>query len=251
MPRLGAECLSQVLDAGQPMARAAALHIDRRYRLALGSLAALLATALPVRAAGGHHAVDDAALLDPGQCQIETWLDHETGGARMLLHAGPACRVGAVELGLNLDRVRLDGSGTTTVAGAQLKWARAIGDGWSTGVVVALAGQDRSPRYLGSGLVVPVTWQATEALLTHVNVGRDFRHGEPDTNRAGVALEWAALNTWSFVAERFREGGANFWRAGARWSLTPSTNVDLSRAQGLNGSAPAWWTLGLTWVFDR
>ncbi|MES1264956.1 MAG: hypothetical protein ABUU24_04795, partial [Variovorax sp.] len=83
------------------------------------------------------------------------------------------CRVGAIELGPNFDRVHLDGSGTTTVAAAQLKWARSI------------------------------------------------------------------------------VGGANFWRVGARWYVTPSTTVDLSPARGLNGNAPAWWTLGLTRMFDR
>jgi len=234
-----------------PLACARALHAAHRHRLALGTLAALIANASPVQAAGGHHAVDDAAMLDPGQCQIETWFDHETGNARTLLHAGPACRIGGVELGLSVDRVRLDGAGTTTVGGAQLKWAREIGNGWSTGVALAVAGQDRLPHDLGSTVVVPVTWKASETSLIHLNAGRDFRQHQPDTSHAGAALEWAPLSAWSFVAERFRESGANFWRTGARWSLTPSTNVDLSRARGLNDSAPAWWTLGLTRVLDR
>ena len=218
------------------------------------ALAAALVSAAPALAAGGHHAVDDAALLEPGQCQLELWWDHESGGARSLLHAGPACRVGAVELGLNLDHVRLDGTGTTSIAGAQLKWARDVGNGWSAGVVLWLAGQDRAPHNLGSTIVIPVTWQATETLLAHVNVGRDFRPGERDLNRAGIALEWTPLGNGSLngslIVERFREGGANFWRAGARWALTPMSSVDLSRARGLDSSAGAWWTLGLSWVFE-
>lgn len=226
------------------------LHGGRRHRLAFGA-AALIANASPVQAAGGHHAVDDAALLDPGQCQIETWFDRENGGALSVLHAGPACRVGAVELGLNLDRMQTDGRGTATVVGAQLKWTRSVSDGWNAGVVLALAGQDLSPRYLGSTLVVPVTWQVSESLLTHFNAGRDFRHGQPDISRVGLAVEWAPLAAWSLVAERFREGGENFWRAGARWSVTPTTNVDLSRVNGLAGSVPARWALGVTWVFDH
>lgn len=90
----------------------------------------------------------------------------------------------------------------------QLKWARAIGNNWSAGVVLVRAGQDRSPNYLGSTLVVPVTWQASESVLVHLNAGRDLRHGQPDTSHAGVALEWAPQAAWAFVAERFREGGA-------------------------------------------
>ena len=44
-------------------------------------------------AAGGHHAVDDAAILSRGECEGETWFSGEAGGRR-LLHAGTNCRVG-------------------------------------------------------------------------------------------------------------------------------------------------------------
>ena len=40
----------------------------------LVSIASLVAMA--ARAAGGHHSVDDATILDPGQCQLETWFEH-------------------------------------------------------------------------------------------------------------------------------------------------------------------------------
>ena len=77
-----------------PLACARALHAAHRHRLALGTLVALIANASPVRAAGGHHAVDDAAMLDPGQCQIETWFDHENGThARCCMPARPAASV--------------------------------------------------------------------------------------------------------------------------------------------------------------
>lgn len=140
----------------QRTAPAARHHIPRPF-LALGASLALMASAGRAHAAGGHHAVDDAALLEPGQCQLETWWDRETGGTRTLLHAGPACRIGTVELGLNLDRLRLDGTGTTTVAGTQIKWARPVHDSWSAGVVIGLAAQDHAPRFIGSTVVVPVT----------------------------------------------------------------------------------------------
>lgn len=213
--------------------------------------AAALTAAAPAFAAGGHHAVDDAALLETGQCQLETWWDREDGGDRSLLHAGPACRLGAVELGLNVDRLRVEGNGATTIGGAQIKWASAFSSDWSAGVVIAAAAWDRSPKFLGGSVVVPITWQTTETLLTHVNLGREFWHHRPDTHRAGLALEWAPMDAWSFVAERFREGGVNVWRIGTRWTITPQANVDLSRARGLADGSPSWWTLGFTWVFER
>lgn len=209
-----------------------------------------LAWTLQAHAAGGHHAVEDAAILESGQCQLETWGDREIGGAGSLLHVGTACHIGGVELGLNLDRVHL-ARAETTIAGPQVKWATALDKHFSMGLVLSTAWQGHSPRHLGSTLVVPATWQPAETVLVHLNAGRDFRSHGTDSNRAGIALEWAPMPAWSFVAERFRESRLDFWRAGARWALTTSLNVDLSRALGSSGSAPAWWTLGLTWVFDR
>jgi hypothetical protein len=83
----------------------------------------------------------------------------------------------------------------------------------------------------------------------HGNVGRDFQRAQPDSSRAGIAVEWTASAAWSLVAERFGEGGSDFWRAGARWNITPSASVDFSRARALGGAA--WWTLGFSWVFER
>lgn len=214
-------------------------------------LLTLWAAAWQAHAAGGHHAVDDAAILEPGQCQVETWRDQETGGARSLFHVGPACRIGAFEAGLNLDRTRAAGAETATVAGPQVKWAQPLGERFSAGAVVSTAWQDRSPARVGTTLVVPLTWRPGETVLVHLNAGRDFRRHDVDSNRAGAALEWTPLPAWSFVAERFRESRTDYWRAGARWALTPSLNVDLSRARGLGDSAPAWWTLGTTWAFQR
>ncbi|NRF66901.1 hypothetical protein HLB44_07895 [Aquincola sp. S2] len=59
------------------------------------------------------------------------------------------------------------------------------------------------------------------------------------------------MTAWSFVGEGFREGRTDYWRAGARWALTPALNVDFSRARGMDDDAPAWWSLGLGWVFER
>lgn len=214
-------------------------------------LAALLVSASRAGAAGGHHAVDDVSILEAGQCQIETWVDREDGNARRLLQAGTACRVGAVELGLNLDGTRVQGADTTTAAGPQIKWAQTVAKGFSVGVVGSTAWQRRSARRLSSTLVVPVTWQSSDSTWLHLNIGRDFRPHDVDTSRAGGAFEWTALANWAFVAERFRESRTNFRRAGARWTASASLSVDLSRASAMHDSAVAWWTLGLSWSFDR
>ena len=211
-------------------------------------------TPTQTHAAGGHHSVDDAAILDAGQCQIETWTDRHADSAQGLLHIGPACRVGAVELGLNLEREH-SGEGRTVRVGPQVKWAFDINDRLSVGVLATVgwqsAAHETALRFASSSVVVPVTWQIDESWRAHVNLGRDFRRAQPSTSHSGAAIEWSALPSVSFVAERFREGGGSAWRAGVRWMPMQALSIDLSRARGLRADAPAWWTLGLTWAFAR
>lgn len=71
--------------------------------------------------AAGHFDVDDAATLDPGQCQYETWWGRTGVEPVTGFHIGPACRIGPVELGLNLDRLSVQGLHSAT-GGPQLKW---------------------------------------------------------------------------------------------------------------------------------
>jgi len=217
-----------------------------RVERTLALLMALFGMAMRAHAAGGHHAVDDADILEPGQCQVETWVDRELGGARSLLQVGPACRIGPIEIGINLNRAWAAGAGSNTGYGPQIKWAGALTDDLRAGVVLSAAWRGRSANYVASTLIVPLTWKPVDPVLVHVNVGRDFRKDQTDSERAGAAIEWMPLPAWAFVAERFREGGANYWRAGARWTIATSLNVDLSHARGLAG-APSLWTLGVTW----
>jgi len=219
------------------------------WSAALG-LACLLGIGSEARAAGGHHAVDDAAILDPGSCQLELWIDHAAEGRGTLLHAGPACRVGPVELGLNLDRFHADGRGTVMAGGLQLKWARELVPALSAGVVIAAAVRDHEPNFIGTSVVLPLTWQASESLRVHVNAGRDFLQRAANPSRSGAAVEWDANAGWSLVAERFREVGLDFWRAGIRYAPRPDFSVDLSRAEGMAG-APDRWALGVTFAFSR
>lgn len=77
-------------------------------------LRALCATALVAAvtsdlAAGGHHAIDDAVILQRGACEIESWHARATDGER-LLHAGVGCGLGLVEVGLARDYTRLAGA---------------------------------------------------------------------------------------------------------------------------------------------
>lgn len=206
---------------------------------------------LTAQAAGGHHAVDDAAMLDVGKCKLEGWAERETGGARTLQHLGTGCRVGPVELGVNLDKEKQATLDAATSFGPQIKWAFPLNDVLSVGAVASAKFNSQSPRYASSTLVIPVTWRATNTLSAHLNYGRNFLRGGGGQPRGGLSLEWAPTSDLSLVAERFREAANNSTRLGARYALTPDVKLDISRARSLHSGGVSWWTAGVIWEFDR
>ncbi len=227
----------------------------RPARLALMAGALLLAGIHSAsQAAGGHFAVDDAALLDPGQCQVEAWQERGDAHRFRIDHVGPGCRLGALEWGLNLDRYRLSEGSRGTAFGPQLKWAMPVSESFSLGLSAA-SYWDRSrthgTHFAGTSLVVPLTWQALSSVAVHVNLGQDLHPGESNTARRGLALEWTPSAQWSTQIERFDDNGERRLRAGLRYSLTPALSFDLSRARHLGSDSRPWWAAGVNWAFDR
>lgn len=220
----------------------------RRALRRLAALSALVA-ATGAWGAGGHHAVDDAAILDEGACKVESWIAR--GGGERLLHPGAGCRVGPLELSAGADSARADGSSATGY-GLAAKWAAEVATGVSLGVVLAPGWQARvRPRYQGSTVLALATWAPRDDLALHFNLGRDFLHRADDEARHGASVEWTPRADWALVLERFRAEQTHFVRAGVRWSLREGWSVDLSRAQRLSGPGASDWTLGATWEFAR
>jgi len=199
-------------------------------------------------AAGGHFAVDDAAILDVGTCAVETWWER-ADVAGSLLHVGPACRVGPVELAVNVDRIQPRDHAPQTPVGPQIKWATPIGDRVSVGLVGLVAWQGSAPRYAGATVYAPLTLRVADALLLNVNVGRDWLRDLPTRWRAGASLEWHAAPEWTIIGERFRQYGADLARLGVRWQQSDSLGFDLSHARGVGATSARIWTLGATWTF--
>lgn len=221
----------------------------RAGALAALALAALCTTA-PAFAAGGHHSVDDAATLATTECEAEGWLARARGGER-LLHAGIGCRVGPVELGAYTEHARFQGE-SATGWGLEVKWAREVSEGFSLGVSVAPAWQARvRPRYQGTAVTALATWTPRHDLALHLNAGRELVHRGRDETRYGAAVEWAPVDDWTLLAERYREGGAHFARVGARWAVNDALSLDLSRAHRLGGGSESAWTFGVTWLLPR
>jgi hypothetical protein len=207
-------------------------------------------TAIAAQAAGGHHAVDDAALVETGTCEIEGWAARDSSQGH-LQHAGAACRVRDIELGLFTEHARQDGEGSTSY-GLQTKWAREIAPGLSAGFSAQAAWDaHQRPSYLATTIVGLVTWAARDDVNVHLNVGRDFVHRGPNQARSGASIDWMATSQWLLMAERYIEDQTHFARAGTRWFASDRFSMDLSRAHRLHGPKPSSWTLGATWTVGR
>ena len=222
-----------------------------------------LAAAIALAASGGawaagHFDVDDAGMLDPGQCQYEAWATRARvagGEPATTAHLGPACRVGAVELGLNLDHLWAHGERGTVLAGPQLKWTffgQQAGAPLAAALSVSAIFDTVRGGRAGGQFVIPVTWLATEQLQIHANLGADWAPvSGARTVRAGLAAEWAVSTQLSLIAERNRAAGVWTSRVGLRFSFTPLISLDLSAAR--IGSGP--WrghgvAVGLNHAFD-
>jgi hypothetical protein len=207
-----------------------------------------LVAPLLVQAAGGHHSVDDADILPEGACEQESWAGRAPGGAR-LLHAGGACRLGAVQLGAAAEHTRDQGA-SATAWGLELKWSQSVTPDWTLGLVVQPVWQARArPRYQGTTTLALATWRPRENLALHANAGRDVVNGGEDEARGGVAAEWMPAQHWWLTVERYREQASHFMRAGVRWSAAGPWSVDVSRAHRLAGPAASTWTIGLSLAF--
>jgi hypothetical protein len=200
-------------------------------------------------AAGGHFGVDDATILDVGQCQVETWWERGDRAAS-LLHVGPACRVGPFELGVNADRIQLRDGGPQTPVGPQIKWATPVGDRVSVGFVALAGWQGSAPHYAGATLYAALSVRVASPLLANVNLGRDWFQDERTWPRGGVSLEWQAAPEWVIIGERFRQAGGDFARLGLRWQESKVLGFDLSRARGVASTPGGSWTIGVNWAFD-
>ena len=216
------------------------------------SCAALMAaSAGGTCAAGGHHAVDDASILDVGRCEAESWLDRGRDATR-LLHAGAACRVGPVELGVAGDYVRPREDSSQAAYQLQVKWAREVAPGWSLGLSAGAASQAHlRPRYQGTTLAALASWSASDTIGVHLNIGRDLVHQARDESRAGASIDWSFREGWQVSAERYRQAGGHLVRAGLRWEPAADWTVDLGRAHLLRGEGVSSWTLGLKREFGR
>ena len=209
-----------------------------------------LTLAAAARAAGGPFDVDDAAMVEAGRCQYETWLTRVPAASATLFHLGPGCRVGPVELGLNYDRLST-GSETRSTLGPQLKWvADPLVGPLSAGIVWSTAHDLKRGGRPAHALYVPVTWAVNDKVALNANLGADWDFAGARTRRVGVSGEWAAHPKLTVIGERVQVAGDWTSRLGARFMLGDAISLDLSAAR-VGPGASRVYGIGLNHAFAR
>jgi hypothetical protein len=217
-----------------------------------GVTALLLISTTPALAAGGHHAVDDAAILDPGTCHVETWYERGRSG-RWLYNLGPACHLGGLEWGLALIR-RDEGNGRVNAIAPQVTWAMESGiEGLSVGFSVASERGTGGDDTRVHALNIPLTLALDEGQRIHANLGREWSRGEHAYWTWGLALETAVSARWDAVFEGVgAERGQPVSQLGLRWHAVPDAlSLDLGFAAEFGGGRDRWWTVGVSFGISR
>ena len=220
------------------------------------NVAALLAVAFGFAAAGAHAGrpavTDDARVLDPQSCQLETWLRHNEGsGAYYFM---PACNPGFGELHVGAAWMRAGGEEHLSDVALQFKtllkpWE---GHGWALGLSV---GTDRLPRLEKANswpgdyyLNVPFTFGSEDTWLVHVNAGvlRERELGKT-AGTWGLAGEFAPLAGLTIIPEMFAsDRGQPFYQLGAAYEVVKN-RVQLDGSYGSRVRSPGarYFTLGV------
>lgn len=220
------------------------------WQARLGAAVPMLAATMAAHA-GGHFEVDDAGTLNAGECQVELWGGHARRSDIDFYHVGPACGVGVVELGLNLDTSR---GVRSDQAGPQLKWTFLGREADSILSAAASAGTQYDVRnggqWGGQGLLA-LSWQALAPLQVNANLGVDWatRSGER-YSRGGLQLQWAVRPEFTLIAERNHSFSQWGTRLGFSWQLRTTTSIDFSVARLGLGGGETVYTVGLNQTFD-
>lgn len=226
------------------------LHPLPRILIALGLVTLMSLANRPVLAMGGHYVVDDAAMADPGRCEIYAW--YSRGGSDDQAVEGElACNpLGNFELTLGLGRFKDDAGWDTGVAleGKTVIRDAAIG-GWGWGVVGRSEWRDTLGDHANAQLYVPVTVIVNDRVAFHVNGGGVWERDDSNAAIWGVAADVNLTPGLNLIGESYgtHRGGTEF-QLGLR-SGFGGGQVDLSYGWTRSSSSDNWVTLGVAWMF--
>lgn len=210
-------------------------------RFALFLLLLALLRAGPARA-GASLYVDDAATVERGHCQLESWL-RVAAPARELTLA-PACDIAGTELGLSHSDYAAPHAPATRSLGAK-RVLHASAQEWA--LAASLSANWSGVRYDGWSLNLPLTRGPANGAkrLWHFNLGWN----QPRQGRArltgGIGLERALAADWTALAEVYADPhGDTGGQFGLRRALGGAASLDLLLGDRARDPRGPWLSLG-------
>jgi len=195
---------------------------------------------------------DDARIVDPKSCQLESWIKHPKGSTEFW--AQPACNfTGSLELTVGGAITRADGSSNTSTQLLQGKtlFKPLEVNGWGLGLAAGVARDPRAGAGRGSDLYayVPARFSfLDDKLVMHTNVG--WLH-EQDTRKHrmtwGLGSELQLHEkTWLIAETHGQNNGRPFVQVGVRhWLVPDRVQFDVTWGSRVGDGSQRWFTLGL------
>ena len=195
---------------------------------------------------------DDAQVLGPGECQVETWVQRTARTEQLWLL--PACVVsGANEWALGGRAASSGYSGHSEWLGQYKTVWRSVGPGRTGGAIALGAGRSEGQSFVYMNL--PLTWRsASEPTAIHVNAGwiGPVASKRPGWMTWGVASELrVSPDLWGIVERYHPSPDRTQFQAGLRWWIVPSKlQLDATLGQLREGGMKVTSaTAGLRWIF--
>ena len=204
---------------------------------------------------GGPYAVDDAAIGNLGECQIESWASFASNGDFIGL-AQPACVVSLgipVEITTAFQASRFAGE-WATLTGLQGKFILLpLGS-----LAVALVINTLFDATNGENVTfvnVPASIKVRDDFRLNLNGGWQ-RDSIDDTNHFtwGGGFEWDFQRQWTVIAEVYGQTGQlnnPRLQAGVRFAPTKAIDLDIVYGHNITGENANWITAGLTVRFPN
>lgn len=224
------------------------------------ALLAVLVPDLAAWAAGGAHIVDDSEVVDPGTCQLETWVSGysvEVGGG--YANATNTCTLSSLprlEFGLQFQHVWFGGtSSSTQLLGPALK-VNLIPEEQGVGLGLAFnGGVNMSTGEFEVGtLVMPVSIPLNDKARINLNAGWQYLSFANSTNGLFYGAQIETKIGWeevSLMLEVFgRQPGFTGTQIGLRWRPNDAAlEFDLLAGSFLDNVNGKFFTVGVTFRY--
>ena len=233
----------------------------QRSAYAIGTLMGACAAAHAAR----PMVTDDANIVDPLSCQLESWV--KTSQVSLERWAVPGCNFAwdtEISVGGNAQNAKVEGDSQFWLIQAKKRWKKLEPNSWGLSTTLGRVSErpGRSQQLSSESLVpssaqdtylnVPITWALASDRFVHLNLGwihhERLRVSHPTW---GLGGEYG-LTTHTFaIGEVFGESGAQSkTQMGLRYWVSPQKlQLDTTYGQPVRGGKEERWiSIGLRWL---